>query len=173
MNIFQQAWDELWAGCLVRRASGYAWKGSDGHYLTASDLADKVRELSTGKTWYSGRAGGQWLNAARDWLHREVNAGRLQSHNFGRGHISGERFRPAGEAVTETELKTIKDREARKGRPKPCHYSQHGYGGRALCVKLRSGYWGHRSTAWTTKDLEKVTCPRCKNLLTGATVRTA
>lgn len=167
MNIFQQAWDLLWAANLKRRESVYAWKGSDGHYLTASDLADKVRELSTGKQWYTGRAGGKWLNAARDWLSSQEDKGVLQGHNFGRHHISGRRYRPAGEAITETEKKTVETRERLQNKPKPRHFTKNGnYYGDLLCVTRKPNFYSsHRSTASRTTKVEEVTCPRCLKLL--------
>jgi len=169
------AWDLLWADAVRMRGTDY--RASHDYYLTATDVERAVRGLADltaeGKPWPKDKAP-EWygysrvrfrgnLNGqVRDWLFGEVRRGRLTSFNFGRGHISGARFRPAGEPVTETEKKTMAAKEARKVHPRLEHMRDKGG---LLCVPRRSVYSSHRSKAWSTTDRSKVTCPRCLKLL--------
>lgn len=157
------------------------YRGSMAHYLTAGDIENQVRlfaeEQSQRKPW--GSSGPAWgrpytrvrihcghrerlLDAVRDWLRGEVNAGKLASHNFGRGHISGERYRPAGVSMSETEKKTI----ARKQAPRPIHFNPVGAASRfhMLCrpPQPRKGFGrGSRRFSRCTQKQSEVTCPRC------------
>jgi hypothetical protein len=190
---FQIAWDMQWAATVKSRGKDY--RGSHGHYLTASDIENQVRligiEVLEGKPAGTGalafgrertygvkdgksfrvRFSGNLQGVTRRWLFDQVRAGKLADHNFGRGHISGARFRPAGEDISETEKKTIKAKEARKDRPRVRHYREGSYGSRPLCViKAREAkgrrMWGFRpSQAWSTNNKADVTCVRCLNLL--------
>lgn len=157
-----------------------------GRYVVATDIENQVRVLAQdtldGKPWGSsdpawGRGGhrvrivlsrpGTVLDACRAWLFAQVRAGKLTAHNFGRGHISGERFRPAGEEMTEAERKTTAAREARiagTAKPKPVHYAVSW--GRPECSRDRRSRYGppNRYVRTTTRPKD-VTCPRCLKML--------
>jgi len=175
------AWDLLWADNLRKRAAGSDFRGNTT-YLTASDVVEQVRafaqEQADGKVW--GWNGRQWgrsmtlvristghpgglLRLVRDWLFTQVRAGKLEEFDFGRGHISGARFRPAGSGATEAERKTVAERERRRTVPRPVHISASGtYGGRPLCIKPRGGFYRRPSKyVHTTTERDCVTCPRC------------
>lgn len=187
-DAIPQAWDLLWRSNLEQRKedekSEHVYRKGSTYYLTASDVENQVRQFAqdqaNGKPWgTSGRAwgrgyglsvrlsGGQRLQSkVRDWLLNEVRLGRLASHNFGRGHISGMRFRPKGEPLAPAEQRTIEVKEKRKDKPKRLHLYSDGYCSRALCLKNRKrSPWGRgRSSAWCTNDKAKVTCPSCIKL---------
>lgn len=182
------AWALLWADNLRKRAAGEDFRGNTT-FLTASDLEGQVRqfagEQNAGKAW--GSAGRAWgntmynsgiristgrpgtlLDYCRDWLHREVRAGRLEEQTMGRGHISGARYRPAGEGTTEREQKTMDAKRKRRENGPTWHISASGtFGGRPWCTadRKRSFYSYRRSSALTTKEREQVNCRRCLNLL--------
>lgn len=186
-KAIKAAWEALWAERLAERErnKGTVWAtgrwGASTTYITASDLERRVRtyaeETVAGKPWGSTgpygpelggrvRIPGNLFGDVRDWLLREVSAGRLASHNFGRGHISGMRFRPAGEPVSDIEKKTIEAKERRKGRPRPVHYTKSGhFGGPLLCMAGRKRVGWGRSKSHSTGNRERVTCPRCLKLL--------
>jgi hypothetical protein len=179
------AWKMIWDARLVaqkKETKGY--RPSTNYYVTAADVENQVRELASatakGKPWseaplawgrgYDGiRISGNVQGAVRDWLFNEVRAGRLQSHNFGRGHVSGARFRPVGVPLHEAELKTFEMKEKRAAKvaaglpSRPTHFSKSGYGGRPACSKPTACRW-RSSKAWTSRKWERVTCPRCLKL---------
>jgi hypothetical protein len=174
------AWDFLWAGNLkARKKNGYGHSAT--FYLTASDVEAQVRqfaiETAAGESWGTrGRTYGKplsWptikmpgnlLHDVRDWLRNEQYAGRLTAHNFGKGHISGARYRPVGEPISEAEQTTIKIKAARKDKPRLHHFGK-SYGARPMCtIKPGKTYW-RSSKAWVTKKSEDVTCPRCLKLI--------
>lgn len=129
------------------------------------------------------------LEEVRQWLAGQLIQHRLEGHNFGRGHCSGMRFRPAGSGVPEGEAKKIKERQERlAGKDnRPIHYREtiRGFGGRAICTaaqrasakaKYRGAYYGGRptqSSARLTNEPAKVTCPRCLKLLAAQTATAA
>jgi len=118
-----------------------------------------------------GRYRSKLLDLCREYLLSSTN---LEGHNFGRGHISGMRYRPRGKGKSDVEKKTIE----KKFRPKPVHAREPKddskplyYTRKALCqlnVKPRVPSWrsSHRRNGpITTDDTSKVTCKRCLNLL--------
>lgn len=180
------AWDFLWKENLKRRKENEAYfkeygreayRSNDTYYLTASDIETQVRQwaydTSQGKPWsqergYGGyshgvRLSGNLQDSVRNWLLRTMS-GKIVGHNFGRGHISGMRFRPVGEPISGVEQETIKKKAARRERPTPKHYK--GKHNRPLCIESRmKGRFSFRSSkAWTTKRIEEVNCARCKKL---------
>lgn len=175
------AWSLLWQINEKERASGdRSYRPDSVLYLTASDVENQVRrfaaETSEGKTWgstgrawgrdYSGvRLAGHLKSRVRDWLLDEVRRGRLESHNFGRHHVSGMRFRPRGAGLGEAEKKTIEKKEERRRNPKPrlCHLEKRG----SCACAQKVSFWG-TSRAWKTGDPAKVTCTRCLNILKSA-----
>jgi hypothetical protein len=179
--LIQEAWNFLWSDNLKRRKAqerkGDTWRIAETFYLTAADVDAQVRHFviedldgkkrgstgrACGRPWRPLRAPGLY-NRVRDWLLRNPA---LTHHNFGRGHISGARFRPVGQPISPTEKETLRRHEVQDSKPRPRHYSKSGhYGSRPLCSKPRSGWLARPSKAYTTSDREKVTCPRCKNLL--------
>jgi hypothetical protein len=173
----QKAWDQLWSQNLKARAStAFNYRKSATYYLTAADIERKVRDNLEKEAFARGDFGpfrirGALGNKVRDWLLSGVRQGRLDSHNFGRGHISGMRFRPKGEEISETEKDTMKKRERSKGRPKPVHLRE---GGNAACAVARAAaagrkLWGFsRSRAYMTDNHEDVNCPTCKKLAAKA-----
>lgn len=107
------------------------------------------------------------LSLCREYLQ---TCSKLEGHNFGRGHISGMRYRPRGKGKSEVEKKTIEKRN----KPKPVHIKQQGdepsYQRKALCqigiVRKQSWRSSHRRNGpITTDDVTKVTCKRCLNIL--------
>lgn len=190
-KALRDAWEMIWKEKLVQRAkdeeeakergrAGY--RDDRTYYTTASDLENQVRQFaheeargekrgSRGIAWGKPSEwppvkvytrSGSLFNSCRDWLLDEVRARRIDSHNFGRHHISGMRFRPHGAPLSEAEKGTMAKHEDRRKnpRPKPKHFAKN-YGN-ALCVKKPS--W-RGSRVWTTKEEAEVTCARCKNLL--------
>lgn len=174
------AFAHLWNLNLTRRAAGDDFRGNT-YYVTAADVEEQVRcfaedqlagnpwgtKVSYGRGWHNGlRISGNLNYAVRQWLMRNCDG-----HNFGRGHISGMRFRPRGEPIGPTEKATLEKKAAAKANPrvKPVHYAPTYC--QALCVsearkKKGSRFFGgyRRSTAYTVSDWEDVTCKRCLNL---------
>jgi hypothetical protein len=165
-QFIQFAWKTLWAQTVAGQGQDY--RASHGHFVTASDLANTLRDQITGHQYYASPAGGKWLDAARNWLSAEVRAGRLQAHNFGRGHISGMRYRPVGEVVTATEQATVAAKERSRDRPRLVHFSKHGFGGPLLCTASRRGRFSYRTNSRSTKEQANVTCPRCQKMMENA-----
>lgn len=181
-ELLPLAWKICWDDNMAKRAKGHDYRDNTYH-LTASDIENQLRQFaeeiadgkpvgSTGRAW--GRAwrsgvrivGGsdlQWQ--VRNWLRRNP---KLVSHNFGRGHISGERYRPVGEPLYKSEAKTIAQHEEqrRNPKPKPVHYAVR-YGGAPLCTKARRSIFsrGSRYTRSTNTKAD-VTCARCLKLAT-------
>lgn len=173
------AWDMLWAANLVRRKENDAYKKKYGkrsyddastYYLCAADLVRTVRgfaqQTADGKPWsldgypYNVRLRGDVQRAVRDWL-MYGNGGKIVGHNFGRGHISGMRFRPAGAPMAEAEVETMNSKLRSRGKEKPRHY-----GHRPLCTKnRRSPFSRPGRTIWSTTNKDNVTCPRCLKLM--------
>lgn len=177
----QHVWDVLWANNLATRAKEKS-RANSTYYLTAADIVRGVRCVAyadlQGKPWptkYADvlwgdsyvRMSGDLQSTVRDWLFRNP---KLAYHNFGRGHISGARFRPVGELIGPSEVETIERKEKAKDRPKVKHFGR-GYGSSPFCVvearkkKAQRIYGWRQSKAWVTTRKEEVTCPRCKNLL--------
>lgn len=121
----------------------------------------------------TGRPGGL-LQAARGFLLGEARAGRLELEDFGRGHVSGARFRRPGTEPGAGEVETLK----RKAKPRAVHYrdpaTEGSYSGAApLCsaalratLKKKRTWWSGRGRrrSWPTDDMSRVTCPRCLKL---------
>lgn len=195
----KKAWDFCWAQRLKDRKEGYDY-GGQSYYITATDLELRVRNavqeqidgvkygkygVSGGATWRSGtristRPGLSLLEQCRSWLRRQCARGILEGHNFGRGHISGMRFRPVGEPLSPQEQKQFE----KKAKPKLVHFSdpewKH-WPNRSLCSqKAREARKvegrrlvsrpARRPTSQTTEKADEVTCPRCRKLLTASGV---
>lgn len=176
------AFAHLWNLNLQKRAAGDDYRGNT-YYLTASDVEEQVRcfaedqlagkpwgtTVSYGRGWHNGlRISGDLNAAVRQWLLRNCDG-----HNFGRGHISGMRFRPRGEPVGPIEQATLQKKAEERANPKvkPVHYSYtYGHPHCVLAAAKKRGrrIWGsmHRSRAHTVSDWEHVTCKRCLNLHT-------
>lgn len=180
----QKAISEAWTFIWAERAKTKDHR-SDVSYITASDIEAQVRtfaiEQRDGKSrgsmglafgkpmcWppmrISTGSGRDLLGICRDWLLSEVHCGRIESHNFGRGHISGMRFRPKGTAITETEKKTMAAKAASQGKPRPMHYREPGKA-TLFCQAGRKRFGWRPSKAWDTRDKSRVTCARCLKLL--------
>lgn len=179
------AWKMIWAAKLIaQKRDAKSYNPAQHYYVCAADVEYQVREFAAataeGKPWSEAqlaygrcyariRISGDVQGAVRDWLFKEVRAGRLQSHNFGRDHVSGARFRPVGVPLHEAEKKTfeVKAKRAAKiaaGQPsRPTHFSKSGYGGRPACSKPTVCRW-RSSKAWTSSKWERVDCPRCLKL---------
>ena len=186
-QAIQAAWDVLWADNLKRRAEDSAFRVSETYYLCAADVENQVRAFAEdtfyGRPWRKDRQYGAYptgirfkgdlKRTVRDWLFARVSTGILAVHNFGRGHISGARFRPAGEPISPAEQGTLKKKLDQKLNPKPKlkHYSKHGFSGRPACTasRRRSPFSRSNHRIWTTKDQKEVTCPRCAKLLSVET----
>lgn len=179
-KMCQHVWDVLWANNLAQRAKekkNPRWANST-YYLTAADIVRGVRNVAAaqlrGEEWpatydkvfwgsdYGLRVSGDVQGEVRDWLFANP---KLTYHNFGRGHISGARFRPVGEPMGPSESETLKKKAERRANPRPrtVHFTT-GYT-TLLCTKNRRSPFSRPSKAWTTKEEVKVTCPQCKNLL--------
>lgn len=160
-------------------------------YFTASDIEQRIRAAAAEKidnaeygsyhqSGYSHRTafkisglnGQSLLDHCRSYL---LHHPKLKQFNFGRGHISGLRFRSADMPFSDTEQRTMAD----KAKEKPIHFAP----------KRRKTVWGSdvqvevtvwtplcvidrktkrtsysrptRSTAKFTTDESKVTCPLC------------
>lgn len=173
------AWKLLWSLNLKDREEGRDYRGSSYH-LTASDIERQVRRFAEdtmeGRPWatersYGGygsrvRFRGNLQGTVRKWLFNEVSHGRLSMHNFGRGHISGARFRPAGEPVGPAEKGTMERKERSRGKPRPRHFRRGGHGSSPICVTKKARW--NRSSALSCKTEADVTCPRCLKLLKAA-----
>lgn len=190
------AWDFLWAINLKDRAKmekehpdgdfgkyGRRWY-TRTFYICAADVVAQVRsfayETAKGQKWgtngvrgpdYGIRMSGDLEGQVRSWLLRSK-----VGHNFGRGHISGMRFRPHGAPLGPSEKDTLVEK-AKPKKPRPIHFSRDGYSGRPLCVAVanlgKNNYGWRPSKArcqdgWEagTKSWQKdaVNCPRCLNL---------
>jgi len=206
-KAIEAAWDYLWDVNLKDRAKQEA-EHPDGDfgkygrrwytrtfYICAADIVSQVRsfayETAKGLKWgtngvrgpdYGIRLSGNVEGEVRRWLLRTKD-----SHNFGRGHISGMRFRPRGAPLGPSEKDTLEEK-AKPPKPRVIHFARDGYSGTPLCIAvqranedaarkakgLHPAYRGHsRSKACTQsrwgagkEDWQKgvVTCPRCLKL---------
>lgn len=177
-KAMQAAWDLCWQRNLDQRAEGFDYGGRT-YFLTATDIERQVRcfaqDSLDGEPWGtccypdSVRLPGGTFENIRRWLLRHPQ---LDSHNFGKGHISGERFRPRGAPLSPGEQKHFEQdaKQRANPKPKPVHYGR--WGGHPLCTKDRiSRYSYRRSTARTSLEQDKVTCKAClKKLKTMAPV---
>ena len=168
------AWELCWRDNVQRRANGGDFRGNT-YYLTASDIEMQVRRFakeqlagkpwgSTGRAWGRDTYSGVWLEGdvqvvVRDWLLRNP---RLQRHNFGRGHVSGMRFRPVGEPLAPAEERTLN----KQAQPKPVHLRAKD--DKPVCQwgkppRKRSMFSSHRRRTWPrmTENTEEVTCTHC------------
>lgn len=137
--------------------------------VTATEVEREVRDYAyatlQGKPWgtchcYGGvRMSGNLMSDCRDWLLLQVRQGKLEAHNYGRGHISGMRFRPKGEPMSPQAVKTIETKVERRANPKPRLRHFIAEGDRLMCQKRRP--WRSRWRTNVADDPEKVTCPRC------------
>ena len=169
------AWNLLWSDNICKRDEGRDFRGNT-YYVTARDVELQVRQFAAetvagerwgtrGRAWgspyVSVRIAGDLNNMVRQWLLGNHN---ITGHNFGRGHISGMRFRPRGAPLGPSEIKTMKEKANPK--PRPIHYNPNGYGFPRCTQARRSVYSrGWRPTARVDNDQSKVTCKRCLNLL--------
>lgn len=179
------AWDKMWAENLKRRREDVAYEKKHGrrpfdaartYFLTAASIEREVREMAdraataTGMSWGVVRISGNLQRAVRDWLLRGPRG--LQQHNFGRGHISGMRFRPRGEPLAPAEKATNAAHEKRAadrkaGKESRRHFSMRGYGSHPQCVVEQRRKKGHGHGLWrqskarVTRDATEVTCPSC------------
>lgn len=179
----QTAWDALWANNLkLRKKDKNTRWANRTYYLTAADIENQVRSYAQnqfdGRPWdtkyiacgrpgqYGWRIRGNLQAMVRAWL---FGNSQLTSHNFGRGHISGARFRPVGDPIAPSEQETNArhTKQRAEGYQRTLHYAAH-MGGTILCQQARRAkrsYSSGRSRAWDTRDKAKVTCKQCLNLL--------
>lgn len=160
---------------------GNAWGNND--YITASDLEQRIRgrasEILDGAEYGSrgqqfsghgiqirGLDGMSLLSHCRDYLINRCYTGELEMHNFGRGHVSGARFRKAGSGPSEKEQKTVESNAKKQKRGTPVHLRKDGTRATRVCETKRqakASSWGRRRD-WRmrfTDDPEKVTCRNC------------
>jgi hypothetical protein len=176
------AWDQLWAENLKQRKDDLRYEKKVGkrafnwartYYITAASMERLIREMADKVAWaqvgntavYRGvRFSGNLQRTIHDWLFGQARRGVLTYHNFGKGHISGARFRPVGQPMAEAEQQTVARNAKRRTTPRVRHYIADGS---LACMKprKRSIFSRHRSTVRTTKNKLDVTCPRCRNLL--------
>jgi len=180
----QTAWDHIWAYNLKVRGTREDWRNRS-YYTTATDIEQRVRafaydthkDLPWGTTPYGSsyiRFRGNLFETVRNWVSREINAGRIKAHNFGRGHISGQRLRPADQPMSPVEAKTL-EKKAQPRKPRPIHFRTGNgtsyWGAPPLCVSTAKKMKGLPAYGWkpskarTTKERKEVNCPRCLNIL--------
>lgn len=150
-------------------------------YTTATELERRVRaaaaEQMDGKPYGSngfddfamkpfqvrGLNGIPLLHHCRSFLLRHP---KLNRHNFGRGHVSGERFRTDDMPLSTAEQRTM----AEKAKVKPVHLRRPTTW-KPLCTATRqpkrSAFSADRGrpASNVTSDPAKVTCPRCLKLI--------
>ena len=176
-----EAWDFLWSDNLARRAKGEDYRGSTYH-LTAADVENQVRQFAYeaahgqkrgtrawGRPCSLVRISGDLQGRVRSWLQGQVSRGVLVTHNFGRGHISGARFRPKGEPLSPAEEKTFQDKAARKDRPRPVHLARRSGSG-ISCRPAPKGFSYGRGGAQAMRSTnpERVTCPHCLKIIAAS-----
>jgi hypothetical protein len=184
----REAWDGLWADNLRIREkhkdSPFRLPGT--YYLTATDLERAIRRHVEAKlrgdtkvnwkewrygTWSTVRISipgcrGGLMQAVRNWLYDQRCSGKLEEHNFGRGHISGARYRPAGEPIGPAEKETMERHEEERTRdykanPLPVH-------AQGMLCTFTGGFRWRRGGGWrrrTTSKRNEITCKACLNLL--------
>lgn len=168
------ACDMIWADKQKQLAKGDSYRDS-AYYLTAADVEYQVRQfaeetakgeawgthgIAFGRPWGRVRLSGNLQGAVRDYL---LYSGKFDSHNFGKSHISGARYRPRGAPLSPAEKTTMeKKTNAKPYEERRSHFSKGGYSGRPACSKPSRGW--RPSKAKTTLDWTKVTCPRCLKL---------
>lgn len=168
LREIEDAWSRLWAKNLKDRNAGQDYRGTT-YYLTATDIEREVRKsVDERLDTYGARivGAGRLLDRIRVWLRGQCVRGRLECHNFGRGHISGQRYRPAGQPIGPAEAATIARKK--ENRPRPIHLSRStSWNPIPLCTagRSRSRFSRGRSKTWTTKDVGRVTCTRCQKIL--------
>lgn len=171
-----QAWDEIWKDKQTLRDDPSSFRGSEGFYITRQELIRKVRAYAYADLNKLPREGAHYDYGVRlntnldgrvcDWLRLKEWRKEITSHNFGRNTISGRRYRPIDAPLSPTEKETMKKAEQARGKVKPRHFAPD-YLGPLLCrkgSKARSMFSRSRSFTHTTKEWEKVTCPRCLKL---------
>lgn len=153
-------------------------------YTTATELERRVRSAlcerqNSAKVGAYGINGGIYSGfriqglggiSLLDHCRRFLLRSGLERHNFGRGHVSGERFRAPGVEIPESERKTL---EA-KAKTKPVHLKR-ASAWAPLCTEGRKSQRGtfsrhrsHRPSTSLTQEADKVTCPRCRKLMEAA-----
>lgn len=187
-----QAFHRLWTYKQERQAAGHDFQGQT-YYVAAKELEDEVRNKLTGGEPGEQRGGYRsgiristgsrysLFDLCRKWLLAQVSAGKLQAHNFTRGHVSGARYRPTGAPLSPSEEKHFNkiQKEGPRGENKPIHFAdpyEEGWPRKSYCSratretnkKKAKAYYrrpSHRTETRTTSEPEKVTCPRCLKLL--------
>jgi hypothetical protein len=177
-KLLGEAFARLWAYKLEARAAGRDFRG-DTYYTTAQELQEAVKGLvfdrlhpdpkrlkefgPTLRGAYGVRCRGDLQKVVRNYLLQ----GPFDRENFGRGHVSGMRFRPRGEPLSAAEA-TTKARKAVPRRPAPVHATLPGSLA-LLCMPPRQAlYRGPNYRIRRTSDRAAVTCPRCLKLLQQA-----
>lgn len=201
-TIITAAWEWLWAYYQgrIRESMAEGHEPWDDHFfITASELEYTVRIMlanrlrkqpaTTGDPAYGnthglvvsirgGRYREDLLCVVRDWLAGQTGD-TLQRHNFGKGHISGMRYRPLGAPLSPAEKRTLAKKDKDATRAKAIHAADPAthWPQLALCSKAaretakakRRSYSCRRhsphSSVSTTSDPDKVTCPKCRKLL--------
>lgn len=178
------AWELLWKANLKDRqemvAGGHRYGLARTYFLTATDVERQVRQFAQeqqdGQPWgTSGRSYGHCtsvriktgtsmplLDIVRRWLHSQYVAGKLDRHNSGKGHISGMRYRPHGEPISEAEKRTAVEKS--KPRKYLVHYAAHS-GAPMACRPNQKLSLFSRGRRPVTKYAENVTCPRCQAIM--------
>jgi len=167
----------------LKKTGKQPWGYAETFYTTATDMERMIRAFATadmegtpreqasgmfigGGVRISTGMRGTLLDACRQWLLRNP---KISSHNFGRGHISGQRFRPVGQPIGPAEQVTMQKKAERRANPRPrlYHYTESEYGGRPWCTRARrSAYsWRPSRHVCTTHNQQQVTCPRCLKML--------
>lgn len=175
-----KAWDWLWN---YKTTTDFSWRVGGEPWITATELESRVRaamaeELlgkpygAEGTSTYERvrvSTGGRTdlLGECRDWLLTKVRDGELTAHNFGRGHISGMRFRPVGVPLTANESKALATpREERARRCSIIHYEREAPAETGPCPKCngtgadpdwKEGDDPHDRRCWRCRGTGKVT----------------
>lgn len=160
------------------------YRYAETFYLQAADLERRVRgavaEVANGEAYGTygmsyasylsggsirGLGGVSLLSHCQTFLYRRSD---LKSHNFGRGHISGARYRPHDWPLSPAEEKTL----ANQAKEKPVHFKREREW-KPLCTANRKDrrsnysrcFSRHRSNTHVTNEVGKVTCPSCLKAL--------
>lgn len=185
-KMIAAAFEWLWKDNMKQRKAGHDFRGST-YYLTASDVERQVRVFaeetvkglplgSTGRGYgYSSvrirlldvRPQFRLLDFVRLWLQTQHRNGKLEAHNFDRGHISGARYRMKGAPLYEGEQTTLKAKAERRANPKPApvHAPRSAKDHGILCQAASNAGWNGRHRRRGVDDLSRVTCVRCLKLL--------